>query len=429
MKDYFHDNLRHADRLIGSYDEKKALYNITLASLVSTNTISDTGYSNTGEFISFVNLNPLGYFHFDVGGGTGVFLGSTPHGSVGDILYSYTNYNGSLSYPYGQYDANNNHVSGSGTIPLVKQIHIPVIDYWGTNINSNIIDLVTQFNNCSNGIVYLHYHVQAGIRNQSGVAPASYSDTGAPIVTYKIDSITTLSTGAYNIEVTFVSGSHAQIDTSYFWWSTDGRCDVATDDSSDSDSNGSFTEVTVSYASRTNGWVSFKSWIQENGLSLTGNFYTFKNGNLYKHHNNEIRNNFYNVQYESSVDVLLNQGPTSVKSFQTLNYSGSQARITKNIDTTNFDNQYYNNKTEAGWYAGSIETDIQSGSELEFKPKENKWFATMMGLATYFNSDSDNNVDTKEFTVQGIDFCSTVQTDPSTATNHTLKIQDDPADH
>ena len=429
MKDYFHDNLRHADRLIGSYDEKKALYNITLASLVSTNTISDTGYSNTGEFISFVNLNPLGYFHFDVGGGTGVFLGSTPHGSVGDILYSYTNYNGSLSYPYGQYDANNNHVSGSGTIPLVKQIHIPVIDYWGTNINSNITDLVTQFNNCSNGIVYLHYQVQAGISNQSGVAPASYSDTGAPIVTYKIDSITTLSTGAYNIEVTFVSGSHAQIDTSYFWWSTDGRCDVATDDSSDSDSNSSFTEVTVSYASRTNGWVSFKSWIQENGLSLTGNFYTFKNGNLYKHHDNEIRNNFYNVQYESSVDVLLNQGPTSVKSFQTLNYSGSQARITKNIDTTNFDNQYYNNKTEAGWYAGSIETDIQSGSELEFKPKENKWFATMMGLATYFNSDSDNNVDTKEFTVQGIDFCSTVQTDPSTATNHTLKIQDDPADH
>jgi hypothetical protein len=75
---------------------------------------------------------------------------------------------------------------------------------------------------------------------------------------------------------------------------------------------------------------------------------------------------------------------------------------------------------------------MQSGAELEFKSKENKWFTTMQGVATYFNSDSDNNVDEQEFSVQGIDFCSTVH-DPGGGdpepTDFTLTIKDDPADH
>jgi hypothetical protein len=214
-----------------------------------------------------------------------------------------------------------------------------------------------------------------------------------------------------------------------FRWSTESPFITSVRDNSKTE----IKDYTVSFATKTNGWVSFKSWIQECGLSVNGKFYTLKTGNLYEHHSNEVRNNFYDLQYESTIDVLLNQSPTTVKSFQTLKYSGSQSRITKNTDTTNFDNQYYNNIGYDGWYAGSVETDLQSGAELEFKPKENKWFTSMQGVATYFNSDSDTNVDVKEFSVQGIDYCSTVRSsggdDNPTPTDFTLTIKDDPSDH
>ena len=88
---------------------------------------------------------------------------------------------------------------------------------------------------------------------------------------------------------------------------------------------------TISFSEKVLGFTSFKSFIKENGLSVAGNYYTFKNGNLYKHHDNSTRNNFYGEQYISSVDVLLNNQPQSRKSFKTLNYDGSQSRILSTV--------------------------------------------------------------------------------------------------
>jgi hypothetical protein len=84
---------------------------------------------------------------------------------------------------------------------------------------------------------------------------------------------------------------------------------------------------TVSFSEKVKGFTSFKSFIKEDGLSMAGNYYTFKNGSIYKHHDNETRNNFYGEQYESSVDVLLSNEPNIRKSFKTLNYDGSQSRV------------------------------------------------------------------------------------------------------
>ena len=205
-----------------------------------------------------------------------------------------------------------------------------------------------------------------------------------------------------------------------------------------------FTETTLSFAEKTNGWVSFKSWLQESGLSINGSYYTFDSGNIYEHEKNLIRNNFYGTQYASTIDVLLNESPNSVKSFQTLKYSGSQARITQNNLTgsnsdghNQFDAQYYNNIGKAGWYVSSTETDLQSGKELGFKSKEGKWFTTLQGAATYFNSAADTNVDEAEFSVQGIGYSSTISIVDNGGTvvvtasdsDFTLTLKDDPSDH
>ena len=176
---------------------------------------------------------------------------------------------------------------------------------------------------------------------------------------------------------------------------------------------------TVSFNEKVKGWTSFKSFIQScGGISLNNSYYTFNNGNMWIHHENygggfPKNNNFYDTQYDSSVTFMLNEQPSSVKSFNTLNYEGTQSKITEN-DT---DNEYYNNNAKTGWYCSHISTDLQEGKQLEFKNKEGKWFNTIHGLATTLS-----NLDSKEFSVQGIGNASNISGGNPTPTLFDLTV-------
>ena len=85
---------------------------------------------------------------------------------------------------------------------------------------------------------------------------------------------------------------------------------------------------TVSFSEDVRGWVSFKSFVPESGLSMAGDYYTIKGGELYKHHDNNTRNSFYGAaSEESSITAILNDSPGVIKTFNTLNYNGSQSKI------------------------------------------------------------------------------------------------------
>ena len=60
---------------------------------------------------------------------------------------------------------------------------------------------------------------------------------------------------------------------------------------------------------------------------------------------------------------------------------------------------------------------MQEGYVKQFLDKENKWFQYIKGDATYFNTNTDNNVDTREFPVQGIGRATTVIGPPISAFN------------
>lgn len=96
---------------------------------------------------------------------------------------------------------------------------------------------------------------------------------------------------------------------------------------------GSYDEYTGTYHARVqnqqvlfsesvNGWVTRVSWLPDySGISLNNNYYTFKNGELYIH-NNAIRNNVYGTQQSATVTAVLNDAPTAIKNFKTLEYQG-----------------------------------------------------------------------------------------------------------
>jgi hypothetical protein len=182
---------------------------------------------------------------------------------------------------------------------------------------------------------------------------------------------------------------------------------VATSGSTDSGGNtyscsgnvGEQVDFTVTYSESSKGWVSFRSYIQESGVSLNNEYYTFKHGNLYLHNVNTTRNNYYGVQYDSYVNVLLNQAPNTVKSFKTINYDGSVARITQDLNSPD----YYENYNRDGWYVRGMTTNLQEVGNIEFIEKEEKYFAQIKGVKTLWLSDGTaGNIDPREFSFQGI---------------------------
>jgi hypothetical protein len=180
-----------------------------------------------------------------------------------------------------------------------------------------------------------------------------------------------------------------------------------------SDKFGNF--VTISFDESSNGWSSRKSYIPENGISIDTKLYSFKNGLIYEHGKNPLYNNFYGIQYDSSLTFVFNEEFNLVKGFKTINYTGSKSR--ENVYSINSPGyvgiDYSLAQVEAiksnggptpdgvttnpGWWVYNAETNLESGSISEFLNKEGKYFNYFKGKNTTLD-----NISTNDFSVQGI---------------------------
>jgi hypothetical protein len=134
-------------------------------------------------------------------------------------------------------------------------------------------------------------------------------------------------------------------------------------------------DITIGFDESNNGWTSRYSYIPELAGSLDGDFYTFYQGNLYKHNTNTTHNNFYGTQYASFVDIIFNQNPSANKNFLTINYEGSE---TWNINSITTDTDAAQNVAA---YSTANDDLIISG----FKKYDNKYFANIINAATTVN--------------------------------------------
>ena len=191
--------------------------------------------------------------------------------------------------------------------------------------------------------------------------------------------------------------------------------------------------TTISFNEGSKGWVSFKGFIINCGVSVSGKYFTAPNDYhkemyehrgtnwIWEHEKLDARNTFYGQSTGGSkIEILFNDLPDVVKSFRAVNYEGSQSRV---LTSTNLltpttmdvlgntvstaDNEYYNLESIAGWYLSEISTDMQSGSIKEFIKKENKWFNRIIS--------DDDTVDNQieEIFVQGIGFPSLIGATPT----------------
>ena len=189
------------------------------------------------------------------------------------------------------------------------------------------------------------------------------------------------------------------------------------------------TGTTISFSEDVRGWTSRKDFIPEFAISLNNTYYSLNKGKIWKHGDESVnRNNFYGIQYDSSIKFLMNEAPNSVKRFKTLNYSGTESKeyvysisgdLRKfslaqiqagNLNPTSRD-------TTKGWYCNNIATNLQNGSVKEFLDKEGKYFNYIKGSVT-----KASELDSREFSMQGVGNPSSITGDLQVDYNLNLTI-------
>ena len=75
------------------------------------------------------------------------------------------------------------------------------------------------------------------------------------------------------------------------------------------------TGTTLAFNEDADKWVTYYSYIPEFMHKFLNSFFTFKNGRLWEHNVNEVRNNFYGEQFTSKIVFYCNLNPTEVKTY------------------------------------------------------------------------------------------------------------------
>lgn len=132
---------------------------------------------------------------------------------------------------------------------------------------------------------------------------------------------------------------------------------------------------TLTYDEKVRGWTSFHSYYPEHMVNMNNEFFTFKDGQIYVHNQQqEARNTFYGVEGNTEVEFSMNESPSDVKILKAISLES-------------------NNKT---WDA-TVTTDQDAGhiDKDSFEDKEGLNYA-------YIRRNEDADIDTSLLSVQGI---------------------------
>ncbi len=143
---------------------------------------------------------------------------------------------------------------------------------------------------------------------------------------------------------------------------------------------------TLSFEEEVQGWNSFYTYEPKFVSSLKGKYYSFYDSEIYEHHSNVNRCEFYGVRSNSSMTFIFNANPSISKVFKTVNYEGSNGWEINSIlsDFEGFDkfnstqSQYQDSSKPILSYDEGLY--IENGVEYRagFNRKENKYYANLV---------------------------------------------------
>lgn len=111
---------------------------------------------------------------------------------------------------------------------------------------------------------------------------------------------------------------------------------------------------TLSYSGGVQGFPSFYSYYADYMIGMNNYFYSFNKGNLYRHNTNEVRNQYYGVNYSSTITSVFNESPLESKLFKTIVLESDSAwdvDFISDIQLTGFIQDESFEKKEAAFFA------------------------------------------------------------------------------
>lgn len=135
------------------------------------------------------------------------------------------------------------------------------------------------------------------------------------------------------------------------------------------------SKKTLTFDEKANGWTSFYSYNPELMTNLHNDFYSFKGGQMYIHNvDDDVRNTFYGESFNTEIEPIINDAPSDVKIFKTIEIEGDS----KEWDVL-------------------VSTDLEDGhiNKVDFENKEGFKYA-------YIRRDAEDEVNTDLLSVQGI---------------------------
>lgn len=94
---------------------------------------------------------------------------------------------------------------------------------------------------------------------------------------------------------------------------------------------GEIPAVTFSFDRNNLSWASYWSYSPDLMARFLDGYYTWKDGQLWKHNANEVRNNFYGEQYPSIIKFFVNISPTQIKDFYSVRLKSNKVWVATEI--------------------------------------------------------------------------------------------------
>tara|TARA_R110000851_G_scaffold18229_8_gene57348 strand:- start:5646 stop:6488 length:843 start_codon:yes stop_codon:yes gene_type:complete len=154
---------------------------------------------------------------------------------------------------------------------------------------------------------------------------------------------------------------------------------------------------TLTFSPPAKGWPSFFSYTPEWMQGMNQYFYSFSGGDLYRHNTNETRNEFYGLQYDSTLTSVFNEEPVTNKLFKTLALEGDHAwgaTLVSELQSTGFIEATFFEEKESDWFAyvrnqgvANIDTAAEAAQEFPLRSANgigNSLTAANVGTVTTF---------------------------------------------
>ena len=135
-------------------------------------------------------------------------------------------------------------------------------------------------------------------------------------------------------------------------------------------------ETTIVFDERVDGFPTFLTYIPSSGLSINNRHFSFGNGGVYEHNSpNVARGTFYGDKTESTIEVVFNDNPSTVKDFWSIGYEGTEgwtADLSSDLDSVVIDETTIP-------FTRSISASLDT-----FINKEGKFYSQIQGIYTGF---------------------------------------------